>query len=108
MATSTRFVSVLCGLLIGCGSSGSGANTHSVKVDGITISAVQAPGEHVFKGDTMGSYTKQTDTITGLDFMLKDRELTVNGKKYGKLAQGDVVLIQDGKVMVNGSERMPE
>jgi hypothetical protein len=40
---------------------------------------------------------------------LKDRKLTVNGKTYGTVADGATILVEEnGKVSVNGKERLPE
>ena len=91
--------------LSGCGG---GSNTSTVKVDGITVTAIQPAGNHSFSGETSGGFTRQKDDVTGLEFMVKDKELSVNGTKYGKLAAGDTARIQDGKVFVNDKERPSE
>jgi hypothetical protein len=40
---------------------------------------------------------------------LKDRRLTVNGKAYGAIADGASILVdENGKVSVNGQERLPD
>ena len=95
----------LIAILSGCGG---GSSTHSVNVDGVTVTVIQPPGNHVFSGETSGGYTKQKDAATGLEFIVKDKELSVNGKKYGKLSTGDTARIQDGKVFVNDKERLSE
>jgi hypothetical protein len=40
---------------------------------------------------------------------VKGRKLTVNGKAYGSVADGATILVEEnGKVSVNGKERLPE
>jgi len=36
---------------------------------------------------------------------IRNQELTVNGKPYGKLNKGDAVVVDHGKVLINESER---
>lgn len=36
---------------------------------------------------------------------IRNEELTVNGKPYGKLNKGDAVVVDHGKVLINESER---
>jgi hypothetical protein len=39
----------------------------------------------------------------------KDGKLTVNGKPYGAVEDGATVVIEEnGKIMINGKERLPE
>jgi len=39
------------------------------------------------------------------DIMIRDDELTVNGKTYGHLGQGDKVTVDHGKVLINDNSR---
>lgn len=40
------------------------------------------------------------------DISLRDEELTVNGRKYGKLNSGDTVTVDHGIVLINGQAAM--
>jgi hypothetical protein len=47
--------------------------------------------------------------IEGLVFEAKAAELTLNGKKYGSVKQGDRIKVtRAGKLFVNGAERQGE
>jgi hypothetical protein len=61
-----------------------------------------------------GSFTRgQAETFSvqsgASSAEVKDRKLTVNGKAYGTVADGATILVEEnGKVLVNGKERLPE
>jgi hypothetical protein len=38
------------------------------------------------------------------DIRIQDHELIVNGKSYGDLKQGDTVVVDHGKVLINDTE----
>jgi hypothetical protein len=57
-----------------------------------------------------GSLREEKDDVTlgGFRVQVEDEQITINGKKYGRLRPGDKVLIElDGQVLVNGIVREP-
>ena len=57
-----------------------------------------------------GSLREERDDVTlgGFRVQMEDEQITINGKKYGRLRPGDKVLIErDGQVLVNGVVREP-
>ena len=57
-----------------------------------------------------GSLREEKDDVTlgGFRVQVEDEQITINGKKYGKLRPDDKMLIErDGKVLVNGIVREP-
>jgi hypothetical protein len=87
----------------GCG----GGSTQSVhQVNGVTIN-VRHAGDHVKDTAT----TKSADGIVTwvteeMTYGLDHGHVMLNGKDYGEVKSGDTVVIQAGKVSVNGEERI--
>jgi hypothetical protein len=52
-------------------------------------------------GPTSYHWEPCKDAIIGI----RDETLTVNGKEYSKLAAGDTVVVDHGRVLVNGKEQ---
>jgi hypothetical protein len=94
--------SVLCAS--GCGGGVAEAVT---KFDGVTVT-VRASGGRM--ADSSGRYADgvQTWKAGDLEYVVDHMKLSVNGKRYGELRAGDEVLIEGGRVKVNGAERQPE
>ena|ERR1700681_2780919 len=92
-------------LMCGCGG---GGNTSIMTVDGITITAIQPAGDHKFVGESSSVYLREKDVVTGLEIVVKKKQLSVNDRRYGDLQTGDKVRIEAGKVFVNEKEREPE
>jgi len=55
-----------------------------------------------------GMPAKADMTLGGHRVQIENEQITINGKKYGKLQPGDKVLIEkDGQVLVNANVREP-
>jgi len=66
---------------------------------------VRGPGGVYNRGDA-GSFSVTSGQTTA---SLQDGRLTVNGKSYGQMKDGDSILVEEsGKVSVNGTARSPE
>jgi hypothetical protein len=99
MIAATVVVSAL-----GCG----GGSVESVtKFDGVTV-IVRNSGGTPQETDSRYADGVQTWRAGDLEYVVDHLKLTVNGKKYGTLKPGDEVLIENGKVRVNGAERSAE
>jgi hypothetical protein len=97
-------VGLLVSAVAGCG----GGGTESVqKFDGVTVT-VRFPQGKKMESDARYADGVQTWKAGDLEYVVDHLKLSVNGKKYGALKSGDEVLIEGGKVTVNGAERPPE
>ncbi len=104
-ALSTTVVSVAV-IVGGCSQpSQPGAASGTVKpVAGYDFEVRGAAGS--FTKGRAATFLVQSETSSA---EVNDGKLTVNGKAYGTVADGAAILVEEnGKVSVNGKERLPE
>ena len=63
------------------------------------------PGAHGFT--TTQLFGKHTLTVGKTKVTIKNDELSVNDKAYGKLKKGDAIVVENSRVFVSGTERQP-
>jgi len=94
-------------LVAGVGGCGEGGTESVTKFDGVTVT-VRFPRGKAMEGDARYADGVRTWKAGDLEYVVDHMKLSVSGKRYGTLKAGDEVLIEGGKVKVNGAERQPE
>jgi hypothetical protein len=77
--------------------------THTVVVTDCYRTSVPAPEklENTSDGKSVYRFTPCRDA----DIFFRGNELVVNGKTYGQLKDGDAVMVDHGKVLINGETK---
>jgi hypothetical protein len=63
-----------------------------------------APSPQRLANSTDGKPVYRFTPCRDADVVIRGEELIVNGNSYGQLAQGDVVIVDHGKVLINDHE----
>lgn len=98
----------VAGLLSGCSKSNNlilgrvkaYVGAHTVVVTDCYRTSVPAPEklQNTSDGKSVYRFTPCRDA----DILIRGSELEVNGKSYGQLKDGDTVMVDHGKVLING------
>ena len=95
---------ILIGLQPMCGCERS-SDRHEMKVDEIRLVVIQPGAKHNFATESGCGYLKEKDSDTGLEVVVRDKHLFVNGLQYGDLTVGDHVRVEVDQVFVNDVKR---
>src|SRR5205807_2504958 len=102
-ALRTACLGLVVALNAGCG----GGGTESVETfNGVTITVRLPRGQHMKVSGRTGDEV-HTWKSGDLEYAIDHMRLKVNGQDHGLVKAGDNVLIEQGRVFVNGEERTP-
>ncbi len=102
---SLVLLSLFCLLPIGCGDQ-TASPPFFVDADGMTVTVDQYSGSSEWTGSVTGGDANYRDKASGRSFSIRSRQLRVNAADFGTLEPGDKVLIEGGRVTVNGAPRL--
>lgn len=99
---------LLSGLPVGCAGNFSENLPPKPPEEQLPIYSLEVRLESGITSEARLREEKDDVTLSGFRVQVEDEQITINGKKYGRLRPGDKVLIErDGQVLVNGTVREP-